>query len=101
MNIDDIINKHAIVIFIKGDANSPKCAFSIKVIKIFNKLQVPYKAINILHNSDMKEELKTYSNWPTIPQVYINRKFIGGADIINDMYYKQELQEMLEVLLNS
>lgn len=101
MNIDNIINSYKIVIFIKGNANDPKCGFSTQVIEIFNKLNVPYKAINILCNSHIKEKLKTYSNWPTIPQIYINGKFIGGADIINEMYCKQELQEILEVLLNS
>nr|YP_009546353.1 hypothetical protein [Gelidium gabrielsonii]AYO27701.1 hypothetical protein [Gelidium gabrielsonii] len=101
MNIDNIINNYAIVIFIKGEANNPKCIYSIKAIEILNELNVPYKAINILCSPSMKEELKTYSNWLTIPQVYINGEFIGGVDIITEMYYKKELQEILEVLLNS
>nr|YP_009565068.1 hypothetical protein [Gelidium galapagense]QBA96419.1 hypothetical protein [Gelidium galapagense] len=101
MNIDNIINNYAIVIFIKGEASNPKCIYSIKAIDILNELNVPYEAINILCSPGMKDELKTYSNWPTIPQVYIDGEFIGGVDIITEMYYKKELQEILEVLLNS
>lgn len=101
MNIDNIVNGNSIVIFIKGEANDPKCLYSVKVINIFNELNVPYKAINILRSASMKERLKSYSSWPTIPQVYVNGTFIGGVDIITEMYYKKELQEILEVVFNS
>uniref|UniRef100_UPI0030021DF9 hypothetical protein n=1 Tax=Anunuuluaehu liula TaxID=3049639 RepID=UPI0030021DF9 len=99
--IDDLIRKHKIVVFIKGEKMMPMCGFSNTVIQILNSFNINYYVVNVLKNDDMRNEIKLYSQWPTIPQVYINGEFIGGADIILDLYKKSQLQEILEKSLNA
>ena len=101
MDIHHIIHSHNIVIFIKGESDNPQCSFSQRIISIFNKLNVKYYTVNVLNDNKIKEQLKAYSRWPTIPQVYINGNFIGGTDIIIELYNDKKLQEILEILLNS
>lgn len=99
--IDDLIKAHKIIVFIKGEKIMPMCGFSNTVIQILNSFNINYHTVNVLENEDMRNQIKRYSQWPTIPQVYINGEFIGGADIILDLYKKSQLEEILEKCINS
>lgn len=99
--IDDLIKTHKIIVFMKGEKMMPMCGFSNTVIQILNSFNINYHTVNVLENEDMRNQIKRYSQWPTIPQVYINGEFIGGADIILDLYQKSQLQEILEKSINS
>lgn len=98
--IHNLINDNTIMIFMKGHKNNPQCGFSNIVIQIFNSLKIKYETFNVLENPDIRDAIKEYSKWPTIPQVYINGEFIGGADIILELYKTKELFEMIETLTN-
>nr|QJH88231.1 hypothetical protein [Pterocladia lucida] len=100
-NTIDLINKYNIIIFIKGERKQPQCRFSAIVINIFNELNVKYHTINVLKDYSIIKEIKDYSNWPTIPQIYISGQFIGGSDIIKELYKTSRLQEILEIHLSS
>ena len=80
--IKKAIKEYPIVIFMKGEKEQPQCKFSRRIVNIFNSLDVEYRTVNILVNEDLRAKIKVFSNWPTIPQVYINGKFIGGLDIV-------------------
>ena len=95
--IDAAIAQNKIFVFMKGDKMMPQCGFSNNVVQILNTLGVEYETFNVLENDAVRQGIKEYSSWPTIPQVYINGEFIGGSDVIADMYQKGELQEMLAV----
>lgn len=99
--IDKLIREHKIIVFMKGEKLMPMCGFSNTVIEILNSFNVDYHIINVLKNDKIRKDIKLYSQWPTIPQVYINGEFIGGADIILDLYQKLQLQEILEKSINS
>ncbi len=79
----------------------PQCGFSNNVVQILNTLGVAYETVDILADPDIRQGIKEYSNWPTIPQVYINGEFVGGSDIMIEMYQNGELQQMVEVALAS
>ncbi|MGD1871833.1 MAG: Grx4 family monothiol glutaredoxin [Mastigocoleus sp.] len=99
--IDNVINQNKILIFMKGSKLMPMCGFSNNTVQIFNSLGVPFETIDVLEDNDIRQGIKEYSNWPTIPQVYINGEFIGGSDIMIELYQKGELQQMVEVALAS
>lgn len=99
--IDAAIKEHKIFVFMKGEKLMPQCGFSNKVVQIFNTLGVPYETFNVLENDAVRQGIKEYSNWPTIPQVYINGEFVGGSDVVFEMYQSGELQEMVQVALAS
>lgn len=99
--IQELIKENSILLFIKGSSSMPMCGFSQTVVNIFNLLKIPYSTYNVLENEEIRQGIKAYSNWPTIPQVYINQEFVGGADIIVDMYNNGELQEKVEKTLAS
>nr|YP_009295735.1 conserved hypothetical plastid protein [Mastocarpus papillatus]AOL58219.1 conserved hypothetical plastid protein [Mastocarpus papillatus] len=99
--IDTLIKKHKIIVFMKGEKTMPMCGFSNTVVKILNSFNINYYTVNVLKNDDMRNAIKLYSQWPTIPQVYINGQFIGGADIVLNLYEQSQLQEMLEKSINS
>jgi len=99
--IDAAIAQHKIFVFMKGDKLMPQCGFSNNVVQILNSLGVPYETFNVLENDAVRQGIKEYSSWPTIPQVYINGEFIGGSDVIADMYQKGELQQEVEKALAS
>nr|YP_010904216.1 putative monothiol glutaredoxin ycf64 like [Catenella fusiformis]WCH57467.1 putative monothiol glutaredoxin ycf64 like [Catenella fusiformis] len=94
--IHHLIQSHNIIVFMKGNKLMPMCSFSNTVIQILNKFNIDYHTINVSDNNILKNEIKRYSQWATIPQVYINGKFIGGADIIMDLYKTSKLHELLE-----
>ncbi|AFY76891.1 monothiol glutaredoxin, Grx4 family [Pleurocapsa sp. PCC 7327] len=99
--IEQIVNSHKIVVFMKGSKLMPQCGFSNNVVQILNVLGVPYETVDVLQDADLRQGIKEYSNWPTIPQIYINGEFIGGSDIAIELYQSGELQQMVEVALAS
>lgn len=99
--IDNLVNQNKILVFMKGTKLMPQCGFSNNVVQILNTLGVPYETVNVLDDYDIRQGIKEYSQWPTIPQVYVNGEFVGGSDILIELYQKGELQEMVEVALAS
>ncbi len=93
--IDNEVKANEVVLFMKGTPTFPQCGFSGQVVQILDYLEVPYKGINVLENDDLRQGIKDYSNWPTIPQLYVKGEFVGGCDIIREMFQSEELQEML------
>jgi len=100
-NLDNVIQQNKIVVFMKGNKLMPQCGFSNNVVQILNHLGVPYETMDVLQNDAIRQGIKEYSNWPTIPQVYVNGEFIGGCDIMIELYQSGELAQMLEVALAS
>ncbi|MEM7758518.1 MAG: Grx4 family monothiol glutaredoxin [Cyanobacteria bacterium P01_G01_bin.67] len=99
--IDQLVNDNKIMVFMKGSKLMPQCGFSNNVVQILNTLGVPYETLDILADAEVRQGIKEYSNWPTIPQIYINGEFVGGSDIAIELYQSGELQQMVEVALAS
>jgi len=99
--IETLINSHKIVVFMKGNKLMPQCGFSNNVVQILNVLGVPFETFDVLSDYDIRQGIKEYSNWPTIPQVYVNGEFLGGSDIMIQLYQNGQLQETVEVALAS
>ena len=99
--IDTLVEENKIMVFMKGNKLMPQCGFSNNVVQILNTLGVPFETIDVLADQEIRQGIKEYSNWPTIPQVYVAGKFIGGSDILIEMYNKGELQQAVEVALAS
>lgn len=97
--IQSAISSDKIVIFMKGNRNFPQCGFSAATVQIFDELGVPYSTVDVLADQEVREAVKTFSNWPTIPQVYINGKFVGGCDIVRELYQSGELQTTVKQAL--
>ena len=94
--IQKLINENKVVLFMKGTKYFPQCGFSDTATKILEALNVNYEAVDVLADNSIRNGIKEYSQWPTIPQLYINQEFIGGSDIMINMYESGELQEMLK-----
>ena len=94
--IDNELAKNEICLFMKGTPEVPQCGFSLAVANILKHLEVNFKGINVLEDSQIRESIKAYSDWPTIPQLYIKGEFIGGCDIVKEMFEKGELQTKLK-----
>ena len=94
--IKNHIDTNDICLFMKGTPDAPQCGFSMAVTNILKILEVNFKSINVLENQSLREGIKIYSDWPTIPQLYIKKEFIGGCDIIKEMYESGELKKVLE-----
>lgn len=92
--IKDIINNNKTILFMKGAKDQPMCGFSMVVVQILNSLNIDFIAINVLENEEIRQGIKKFSNWPTIPQLYVNKEFIGGCDIVREMFEDGELQEL-------
>ncbi len=99
--IEDLIRSNKIMVFMKGNKLMPQCGFSNNVVQILNVLGVPFETCDVLADSEIRQGIKEYSSWPTIPQIYINGEFVGGSDILIELYQKGELQQMVEVALAS
>jgi len=84
-----------VVLFMKGNKQMPQCGFSMQVAQILGHLGVDYKDVNVLDDMSVREGVKAYSNWPTVPQLYVKGEFVGGCDIVREMFQAGELQEML------
>uniref|UniRef100_A0A034VAQ3 Glutaredoxin 3 n=1 Tax=Bactrocera dorsalis TaxID=27457 RepID=A0A034VAQ3_BACDO len=91
-----LINKADLMIFMKGDRNAPRCGFSRQIIEIVNATNVPYETFDILNDEEVRQGLKTYSDWPTYPQVYVKGELIGGLDIIKELKANNELETALK-----
>ena len=94
--IEDEINNNEVCLFMKGTPDAPQCGFSMAVSNMLKILKVKYKGINVLENEQVRQGIKEFSEWPTIPQLYVKKDFIGGCDIIKEMYEKGELQTLLK-----
>jgi monothiol glutaredoxin len=99
--IDKLLTDNKVMVFMKGSKLMPQCGFSNNVVQILNTLGVPFETVDILADNDIRQGIKEYSNWPTIPQIYINGEFVGGSDIAIELYQSGELQQMVEVALAS
>ena len=99
--IDELINSHSIMVFMKGTKLMPQCGFSNNVVQILNALGMNFDTFDVLSDIEVREAIKEYSNWPTIPQVYLKGEFLGGSDILVEMYNSGELREKLEIALAS
>ena len=93
--IKDELDKHEICLFMKGTPEVPQCGFSLAVANVLKHLEVNFKGINVLEDTDLREGIKEFSNWPTIPQLYIKGEFIGGCDIVKEMFEQGDLQKKL------
>ena len=94
MNIKNEIKSNDVLLFMKGTPAFPMCGFSASVVQILNNMDVKFNSINVLDNEKMREAIKNYSNWPTIPQLYVKEEFIGGCDIVKEMNESGELLEL-------
>lgn len=94
--IQSAIAANKIMIFMKGTRSFPQCGFSAATVQVFEELGVPYETCDVLSDPEIRDAVKTYSNWPTIPQVYIDGKFIGGCDIVRELYETGELQTLVK-----
>ena len=94
-NIEKIIEKNPICLFMKGIKSLPQCGFSAQVVHILDELGVEYETFNVLQDELLREDIKEFSNWPTLPQLYINKEFIGGCDIVTQLYESGELEKLV------
>ena len=94
--IDSEVKRNEVVLFMKGTPQFPMCGFSGQVVQILDNLGVVYKGLNVLENDELRQGIKTYSNWPTIPQLYLKGEFVGGCDIIREMFQSGELKSLLK-----
>ena len=93
-NINNEIKSNDIVLFMKGTPAFPMCGFSAAVVQILNDIGVKYNTVNVLDSDEMRERIKEFSNWPTIPQLYVKEEFIGGCDIVKEMFENNELLDL-------
>lgn len=98
-HIEDMVKSNKVLIFMKGNRNFPMCGFSAATIEVFNSLGYPYETVDVLTDPEIREGIKRFSNWPTIPQVYINGQFIGGCDIVRELHVRGELEPMVQETL--
>jgi monothiol glutaredoxin len=94
--IDNEVKGNDVVLFMKGTPQAPMCGFSAQVIQILDHLGVNYKGLNVLESDELRNGIKSYSNWPTIPQLYVKGEFVGGCDIVREMFQAGELKQLLE-----
>ena len=94
--IEDILAAHKVVLFMKGNVSFPQCGFSARAVAILRECGTQFETVNILEDDDLRQGIKDYGNWPTIPQLYINKELIGGSDIMMEMFEAGELQEALK-----
>ena len=94
--IKDIINKNNIVLFMKGTPEAPQCGFSMTVSNILKHLKVKFEGVNVLSSDELRQGIKDYTDWPTIPQLYVKGEFVGGCDIVKEMFEKGELKKLFE-----
>ena len=94
--IQNHIDTNEVCLFMKGTPDAPQCGFSMAVSNMLKILEVNFKGINVLEDQNLREGIKTFSDWPTIPQLYIKKEFVGGCDIVKEMYESGELKKVLE-----
>jgi len=94
--IDQTVKSHDVVLFMKGNTDMPMCGFSGRSVQILQHLGVPFKDVNVLADEALRNGIKEYTNWPTIPQLYVKGEFVGGSDIMMEMFQSGELKKLLE-----
>ena len=94
--IKNLISENDVCLFMKGTPDSPQCGFSMAVSNVLKHLKVNFKGINVLEDEDIRQGIKNYSDWPTIPQLYVKNEFVGGCDIVKEMFEKGELKKLFE-----
>ena len=94
--IEALLNENKVVLFMKGTAQFPQCGFSARAAAILQHLDVPFHSVDVLSDPEIRQGIKDYGNWPTIPQLYINQELIGGSDIMMEMYENGELAQLLQ-----
>ena len=94
--IEEIVGKNDVVLFMKGTALFPQCGFSSRAVAILDHLEVPFETVDVLQDAEIREGIKLYSDWPTVPQLYVKGEFVGGSDIMMEMFQAGELQTLLE-----
>jgi len=99
--IDNEVRNNKVVVYMKGTPAFPMCGFSAATVQVLREIGVPFKAIDILADPEKRDAIKSYSNWPTIPQVYVGGKFIGGCDIVREMHARGELAPLLRAAVQS
>jgi monothiol glutaredoxin len=93
--IDEIVNKNDIVLFMKGTALFPQCGFSSRAVAILDHLGVAFETVDVLQDPEVRQGIKEYSDWPTVPQLYVKGEFVGGSDIMMEMFEAGELQQLM------
>ena len=93
VKIENIINESDVILFMKGTPDMPQCGFSAAVVGVLNHMEIKYNTVNVLQDQEIREGIKEYSDWPTIPQLYVKNEFVGGCDIIREMHENGELSE--------
>lgn len=93
--IDEIVTSNDVVLFMKGTALFPQCGFSSRAVSILDRLGVGYETVDVLQDPDIRQGIKAYSDWPTVPQLYVKGEFVGGSDIMMEMYEAGELETLL------
>lgn len=94
--IEEMVKNNHVFVFMKGTGDNPMCGFSSHVVRIFKALEVEFKSFDVLEDAEMRQAIKDYTDWPTIPQIFINGNFIGGSDILQELHENGELKEMLK-----
>ncbi len=94
--IEQYINNDKVVLFMKGEPEFPQCGFSGRAVEILERLGCQYKGVNVLEDNDIREGIKEFADWPTIPQLYVNGEFVGGSDLMMEMYQSGELEDALK-----
>ncbi len=94
--IESLINESEVMLFMKGTPSMPQCGFSAAVVGVLNHMGIDFESINVLQDQEIREGIKEYSNWPTIPQLYVKKEFVGGCDIIREMHENGELSNFFE-----
>ena len=94
--INELINNNKVCLFMKGTPDSPQCGFSMAVSNVLKHLKIDFKGVNVLEDEKLRQGIKEFSDWPTIPQLYINGEFIGGCDIVKEMFESGELAKLFE-----
>ena len=95
--IEDLISENEVCLFMKGTPEAPQCGFSLAVSNVLKHLNVKFKGVNVLEDTGIRNGIKEFSDWPTIPQLYVKGKFLGGCDIVKEMFEKGELQKELNI----
>ncbi|XP_003376183.1 glutaredoxin 4 [Trichinella spiralis] len=98
-DVEKLVNSHKVVVFMKGIPEQPLCGFSNLVVQILKMHEVPFQAYNVLEDESLRQGIKDYTDWQTIPQVFVNGKFIGGADILLEMHKNRELEKLFSEVL--
>jgi len=94
--IDKMIGENDVVLFMKGDPDFPQCGFSANVVGILNYFNIEFKSFNVLQDDELRQGIKEFSNWPTVPQIYIKKEFIGGSDILKEIAESGEIEDILK-----